>query len=61
LYKRGITLGIMIGWGNLNGIVSSNTYRGQDAPNFYLGRGVVPGYLAACISRFRAADDPASD
>lgn len=28
VYKRGITLGIVIGWGNLNGIVSSNIYRG---------------------------------
>jgi hypothetical protein len=39
----------MIGWGNLNGIVSSNIYRGQDAPNFYLGHGVVLGYLTVCL------------
>lgn len=49
MYKRGITLGIIIGWGNLNGIVSSNIYRGQDAPNFYLGHGVVLGYLTVCV------------
>ncbi|KAL3440043.1 major facilitator superfamily domain-containing protein [Aspergillus insuetus] len=48
-YKRGITLGIMIGWCNLNGIVSSTIYRGQNAPNFYLGHGVVLGYLTVCL------------
>jgi hypothetical protein len=35
----------VIGWGNLNGIVSSNIYRGQDAPNFYPGHGTVLAYL----------------
>ncbi|RAK80017.1 MFS general substrate transporter [Aspergillus fijiensis CBS 313.89] len=45
VYKRGITLGLMIGWGNLNGIVSSNIYRIEDAPRFYPGHGVVLGYL----------------
>ncbi|KAJ5088902.1 hypothetical protein N7456_012518 [Penicillium angulare] len=49
VYKRGVTLGIMIGWGNLNGIVSANVYRGTDAPNFYLGHGVVLGYLTVCL------------
>lgn len=39
----------MIGWGNLNGIVASNIYRGEDAPNFYLGHGVVLGYLTICL------------
>lgn len=36
----------MIGWGNLNGIVSSNIYRGEDSPNFYPGHGTVLAYLA---------------
>ena len=35
----------MIGWGNLNGIVSSNIYRGEDGPKFYPGHGTVLGYL----------------
>jgi hypothetical protein len=35
----------MIGWGNLNGIVSSNIYRGADAPNFYPGHGAILAYL----------------
>lgn len=49
VYKRGVTLGIMIGWGNLNGIVSSNIYRGKDAPNFYPGHGTVLGYLTVFL------------
>ena len=32
VYKRGVALGIIIGWGNLNGVVSSNIYRAQDKP-----------------------------
>jgi hypothetical protein len=32
VYKRGVALGAVIAWGNLNGVMSSNIYRGQDAP-----------------------------
>lgn len=45
VYKRGVTLGFVIGWGNLNGVVSSNIYRGQDKPRYSLGHGVVLAYL----------------
>ncbi|KAL4779566.1 major facilitator superfamily domain-containing protein [Aspergillus varians] len=45
VYKRGVTLGFVIGWGNLNGIVSSNIYRGEDGPEFYPGHGTVLAYL----------------
>ena len=45
VYKRGVTLGIVIGWGNLNGVVSSNIYRAQDKPRYQLGHGVVIAYL----------------
>jgi len=44
VYKRGITLGFVIGWGNLNGIVSSNIYRAADSPRYKPGHGVVLGY-----------------
>lgn len=44
-YKRGVTLGFAIGWGNLNGIVSSNIYRAQDKPRYKPGHGAVLGYL----------------
>lgn len=46
VYKRGVTLGFVIGWGNLNGIVASNIYRAQDKPGYKLGHGVVLAYLA---------------
>ncbi|KAL2868771.1 major facilitator superfamily domain-containing protein [Aspergillus lucknowensis] len=45
VYKRGVTLGFVIGWGNLNGIVSSNIYRGKDKPDYYPGHGTVLAYL----------------
>ncbi|KAF2682170.1 MFS general substrate transporter [Lentithecium fluviatile CBS 122367] len=49
VFKRGIVLGMVIGWGNLNGIVSSNIYRSQDAPRFILGHSVILGYLAVFL------------
>ncbi|KAI4141577.1 MAG: hypothetical protein L6R39_005277 [Caloplaca ligustica] len=45
VYKRGVTLGFMIGWGNLNGVVSSNIYQAKDKPNYRTGHGVVFAYL----------------
>jgi len=45
VFKRGVTLGFVIGWGNLNGIVSSNIYRTKDAPRYFAGHGTVLGYL----------------
>ncbi|KXG54257.1 Major facilitator superfamily domain, general substrate transporter [Penicillium griseofulvum] len=49
VYKRGVSLGFIIGWGNLNGIVSSNIYRTEDKPRFYPGHGVVLGYLVCFL------------
>lgn len=43
VYKRGIVMGFVIGWGNLNGVVSSNVY--FDPPRFFQGHGVIVGYL----------------
>ncbi|KAK0188655.1 MFS general substrate transporter [Armillaria mellea] len=34
-YKRGVTLGMIISFGNLNGAVSSNVYRARDKPVVY--------------------------
>lgn len=45
VYKRGIVLGMIIGWGNLNGIVSSNIYADKDSPRFIPGHSVVLGYM----------------
>lgn len=43
VYKRGVVLGFVIGWGNLNGVVSSNIF--FDSPRFYQGHGVVLAYM----------------
>ena len=47
VYKRGIVLGFVIGWGNLNGIVSSNIY--FNSPRFFEGHGTIIAYQAVCI------------
>ncbi|OLN93219.1 putative transporter C1002.16c-like protein 14 [Colletotrichum chlorophyti] len=44
VYKRGVVLGFVIGWGNLNGIVSSNIY--FHGPQFQEGHGIVLAYMA---------------
>ena len=45
VYKRGVTLGFVIGWGNLNGIMASNVYLAEQSPFYWTGHGVVLGYL----------------
>ncbi|KAI0080273.1 MFS general substrate transporter [Panus rudis PR-1116 ss-1] len=45
-YKRSATLGMAIGWGNLNGAVTSNVYRAKDKPWYRLGHGIVLAYIA---------------
>lgn len=47
VYKRGVVLGFVIGWGNLNGIVSSNIY--FKAPKFTAGHAVVMAYMIVCL------------
>lgn len=44
VYKRGVVLGFVIGWGNLNGIVSSNIY--FSPPRYLEGHGVMIAYMA---------------
>ncbi|KAI9786773.1 MAG: hypothetical protein M1816_007780 [Peltula sp. TS41687] len=48
-YKRGVSIGLMIGGGNLNGVVSSNIYRGKDSPRYRPGHIVVMAYLIICM------------
>lgn len=38
-------MGFVIGWGNLNGVVSSNIYQMKDRPKYRTGHGVVFAYL----------------
>ncbi|EFQ31568.1 major facilitator superfamily transporter [Colletotrichum graminicola M1.001] len=42
--KRAFVLGMVVGWGNLNGVVSSNIYLKREAPRYFTGHGVVLGY-----------------
>ena len=49
VYKRGITMGFVIGWGNLNGIVSSNIYQAKTAPKYRTGHAVVLTYLTVFL------------
>ncbi|KAH9847409.1 MFS general substrate transporter [Lenzites betulinus] len=48
-YKRSVVLGMTVGWGNLNGAVSSNVlyqYRDVDKPRYMLGHGIILAYIA---------------
>jgi nitrate/nitrite transporter NarK len=47
VYKRGIVLGFVIGWGNLNGIVSSNIY--YQSPKYTVGHATVMAYMIVCL------------
>ncbi|RDW64706.1 MFS general substrate transporter-54 [Coleophoma cylindrospora] len=47
VYKRGVVLGLVIGWGNLNGIVSSNIY--FQKPKYTVGHAVVMAYMIVCL------------
>ncbi|KAK3897639.1 hypothetical protein C8A05DRAFT_47821 [Staphylotrichum tortipilum] len=47
VYKRGVVLGFVIGWGNLNGVVSSNIF--FHGPRFPEGHGVIIGYLSVFL------------
>lgn len=49
VYKRGVSLGLAMGWANLQGVVVSNVYRGKDAPRFITGHAVVIGYLGLAL------------
>jgi MFS family permease len=49
VYKRGVVIGIVVGWGNLNGVVSSNIYITSESPRFWTGHAVVLAYLTVCL------------
>jgi cyanate permease len=42
--KRAVVLGMVVGWGNLNGVVSSNIYLKTQKPRFWTGHGIVLGF-----------------
>ena len=43
VYRRGIVLGFVIGWGNLNGIISANIY--YSPPRYVEGHAIVLAFL----------------
>jgi MFS family permease len=47
VYKRGVVLGFVIGWGNINGIVSSNIY--FSSPKYTVGHAVIMAYMIVCL------------
>ncbi|GAB7358724.1 hypothetical protein MBLNU230_g3953t1 [Neophaeotheca triangularis] len=52
VYKRGVVGGIVVGFGNLQGVVSSNIYfaePGEDNPRYFVGHGVVFAYLSVFL------------
>ncbi|KAJ7623132.1 MFS general substrate transporter [Roridomyces roridus] len=44
-YKRSVSIAMVIGFGNINGAVSSNVYRAKDKPWYRLGHGLVLMYI----------------
>ncbi|TVY68633.1 putative transporter [Lachnellula suecica] len=49
VYKRGVVLGFVIGWGNLNGVISSNIYLSANAPKYTVGHATVMAYMIVCL------------
>lgn len=47
--KRGVMVGIVVGWGNMNGVVSSNIYMAPQKPRYWTGHGTVLGYMFVCL------------
>ncbi|KAH9880271.1 hypothetical protein IAQ61_000560 [Plenodomus lingam] len=43
--KRGVMVGVVVGWGNLNGVVSSNIYNPAERPHYRTGHGIVLAYM----------------
>ena len=49
VYKRGVVIGIVVGWGNLNRIVSSNIFLSNESPRFWTGHGTILAVLSLCL------------
>lgn len=48
-YKRGATMALQIGMGNLGGAMASNFYRPQDGPGYLLGHGIEIGFVLLAL------------
>lgn len=49
-YKRATAMAIHVGFGNMGGAMSSNFYRTQDSPQFFLGHGLSLGFLGITLA-----------
>lgn len=49
VYKRGVMVGTVVGWGNLNGVVASNIYITSEKPKYTTGHATVLAYMAVCL------------
>jgi len=49
VYKRGVVIGTIVGWGNLNGVVSSNIYLKSESPRYWTGHAVVLSWQVAFL------------
>ena len=47
--KRAFVLGMVVGWGNLNGVVSSNIYLDRENPRYWTGHAVNLGFQSICL------------
>lgn len=47
--KRGVMVGVVVGWGNMNGVVSSNIYMTPEKPRYWTGHGTVLAYMFVCL------------
>lgn len=49
MIKRGVVIGIVVGTGNLSGIVSSNIFLKSDSPRFRIGLGTILATQSCCL------------
>lgn len=49
VYKRGVMVGVVVGWGNLNGVVASNIFIKKENPHYRSGHATVLAYMLVCL------------
>ncbi|KAF2194240.1 MFS general substrate transporter [Zopfia rhizophila CBS 207.26] len=49
VYKRGVMVGVVVGFGNMNGVVSSNIFMKNENPHYTTGHATVLAYMVVCL------------